>query len=78
MVLAFMFVLQLCLLLVLLSVLPPILLIQMILVAIVLIFQFSCFCIAYISGMGRAALRIARLSKHWEPKRIPPPRFIDA
>jgi hypothetical protein len=42
------------------------------------IFQISCFFIAYIPGTHREPLRIAGLSKRWEPTRIPTPRFIDA
>ena len=54
------------------------LLIQMLRIVIVFIFQISCFCIAYITGTRQAPLRIAGLSKRWDPTRIPTPRFINA
>ena len=33
---------------------------------------------AYVPDSDKQPLRIAGLSKHWEPTRIPTPRFIDA
>lgn len=41
-------------------------------------YQISCIILAYIPGSEREPLRIAGVSKIWEPKRIPTPRFIDA
>lgn len=45
---------------------------------IVSMYQISCIILAYIPGSEREPLRIAGVSKIWEPKRIPTPRFIDA
>jgi hypothetical protein len=41
-------------------------------------YQISCIILAYIPGSEREPLRIDEVSKLWEPKRIPTPRFIDA